>query len=67
MPVVNLTIRRAWRHRDEAGRIHYMIDRAGPNGARHLHVDEGSPLYDLLDDALLAQGYSGPASADPPR
>ncbi len=64
MPVVTLTIHRAWRHRDETGRIHYMVDQVGP---RHLYVDEGNALYSILDDALLAQGYSGPASADPPR
>jgi hypothetical protein len=29
---------------------------------RHLCVDEGSPLYTVIDSHLLAQGYTVPAS-----
>jgi hypothetical protein len=31
---------------------------------RHLYVDEGNPLYSVLDSHLLAQGYTGPASGN---
>lgn len=54
-------ILRAWRHRGETGRIHYMAAQAG-GGERHLYVDEGSALYAVLDGHLLAMGYTGPAS-----
>lgn len=53
---------RAWRHRGEQARIHYMAAYADGK-ERHLYVDEGSPLYAVLDSHLLAQGYTGPASA----
>ena len=29
---------------------------------RHLYVDEGNPLYAVLNSHLLAQGYTGPAN-----
>jgi hypothetical protein len=52
---------RAWRHRNESGRIHYMA--AYVDGKkRHLYVDDNNPLYAVLDSHLLAQGYTGPAS-----
>jgi hypothetical protein len=52
---------RAWRHRAEPTRIHYMAAHADSK-ERHLYVDEGNPLYAVLDSHLLAQGYTGPAS-----
>lgn len=64
MPHVNANISRAWRQAGEQGRIHYVIQRVGPGitGTRRLYVDEGHPLYDVLDEYLLAQGYTAPAS-----
>lgn len=51
---------RAWRHRAERTRIHYVVSDAG--GTEHrLYVDESNPLYGVLDSHLLAQGYTGPA------
>ncbi|WP_435122569.1 hypothetical protein [Micromonospora tulbaghiae] len=62
MPHINdRIILRAWRHRGETGRIHYMAAKAG-GGERHLYVDEGSALYTVLEGHLLAMGYTGPAS-----
>lgn len=52
---------RAWRHRNESGRIHYMATYADGQ-QRHLYADEANPLYAVLDSHLLAQGYTGPAS-----
>jgi hypothetical protein len=52
---------RAWRHRNESGRIHYMAAYADGK-ERHLYVDSSNPLYAVLDSHLLAQGYTGPAS-----
>lgn len=56
-------ILRAWRQKDESGRIHYIIVTAGGN-ERRLYVDDSTGLGKVLDAALLAQGYSGPKSAD---
>lgn len=56
---------RAWRHRNESGRIHYMAAYADGK-ERHLYVDDGNALYAVLDSHLLAQGYTGPASGDEP-
>lgn len=53
-------ILRAWRHRTETTRIHYMVANADGK-ERHLYIDEGNPLYAVLDSHLLAQGYTGPA------
>lgn len=64
MPTINLTIRRAWRHKGEGDRIHYMVDRPGdPEHPRHLIADPGSGLYEVLDAALVAKGYREPKSA----
>jgi hypothetical protein len=52
---------RAWRHRGESGRIHYMAVYADGR-ERHLYVDEDHPLYAVLDSHLLAVGYTGPTS-----
>ena len=52
----------AWRQKGETGRIHYRAIRA--DGAqRRLIAKEGEGLYELLDQHLLAIGYTGPASA----
>jgi hypothetical protein len=58
----DLQILRAWRHTGEVGRIHYVV-RTHDNAERHLYVDETSGLGKVLDAALLAQGYTGPKSA----
>jgi len=52
-------IRRAWRNRGETGRIHYIAN--GGDRDRHLYVDEGHPLYEVLAEALSARGYHGPS------
>lgn len=51
-------VRRAWRHRTEPGRIHYVAN--GGRADRRLYVDRGDPLYAVLDEALAARGYTGP-------
>ncbi len=52
---------RAWKHRGEDDRIHYIaLDADGKE--RHLYVDQGNPLHTVLNSHLLAQGYTGPAS-----
>lgn len=63
MPVMKTpVITKAWRHKGEAGRIHYIARR--PDGTtRHLYVDESNALYAVLEDHLAAVGYTGPASA----
>lgn len=59
MPHVNITIVNAWRYRNEDHRIHYTVyDRHGSK--RHLYVDEGQALYDLLEGHLNAVSYTGP-------
>lgn len=58
-----IEILRAWRHTGEEGRIHYMI-RTHDGVDRHLYVDDGTGLGRVLNEALLAQGYSGPPAAD---
>ena len=52
---------RAWRQRNESGRIHYIAAYADGN-ERRLYVDQGNALYAVLDSHLLVQGYTGPAS-----
>lgn len=61
MPTLTGTpvIRRAWRHRGELTRIHYIAN--GGDRDRHLYADQGEPLYDVLADALEALGYGGPS------
>lgn len=59
MPHVYVTIIDAWRYRNERRRIHYTVcDRYGHK--RHLYVDEGNALYDLLEGHLAARSYTGP-------
>lgn len=60
--IPNITITKAWRHRNESGRIHYMVT-THDGGERHLYCADDSGLGRLLDAALHAQGYEGPASA----
>jgi hypothetical protein len=55
--LAGIEVRRAWRHRNEAGRIHYIVT-SHEGVDRHLYVAEDT----LLDAALLAQGYTGPKS-----
>lgn len=52
----------AWRQKGETGRIHYRALRAGGT-QRRLIAKEGEGLSELLDQHLLAIGYTGPASA----
>jgi hypothetical protein len=52
---------RAFRQRNESGRIHYIAAYAD-GGERRLYVDEGNALYPVLESHLLAQGYTGPAN-----
>jgi len=62
VPVISeRVVLRAWRHRNQSGRIHFMVKRADGT-TRRLWVGEGHFLYEILDSHLLAQGYSGPAS-----
>jgi hypothetical protein len=46
----------------ESGCIHYIAAHAD-GIERRLSVDEDHPLCSVLDSHLLAQGYTGPASA----
>lgn len=63
MPVLNeARITKAWRHTGETGRIHYTVKKANGD-PRHLVVDEGSALYEVLAQHLDALGYTGPKSA----
>lgn len=64
MPVMKTpVITKAWRHKGEAGRIHYIAKRAD-GSTRHLYVNEDNALYEILEDHLAAIGYAGPASAE---
>jgi len=60
MPTLTGTpvVRRAWRYRTEPNRIHFVAN--GGSADRHLYADRGDPLYAVLDEALTAQGYTGP-------
>ncbi|HET7486532.1 MAG TPA: hypothetical protein VFJ85_01290 [Acidimicrobiales bacterium] len=60
--VAGIEVRRAWRHRNEVGRIHYIVT-SHEGVERHLYERDDSALGRLLDAALLAQGYTGPKSA----
>ena len=61
MPVLTGSpiIRRAWRHRSQPHRIHYIANGGGSD--RRLYVDAPSPLYQVLNEALEALGYDGPS------
>lgn len=59
--LAGIEVRRAWRHRNEAGRIHYIVT-SHEGVERHLYEPEDTALGRLLDAALLAQGYTGPKS-----
>jgi hypothetical protein len=52
---------RAFRQRNESGRIHYIAAYADST-ERRLYVDDGNPPYAVLESHLLAQDYTGPAS-----
>ena len=58
-----IEIRRAWRQKGEAGRIHYIIT-THEGTERRLYAAEDSGLGKVLDAALLAQGYTAPRSAE---
>lgn len=57
-----IEIRRAWRHSNETGRIHYIVT-SHEGVDRHLYVAEESALGRVLNNALLDQGYTGPKSS----
>ncbi|MEV4620226.1 hypothetical protein AB0J74_16160 [Asanoa sp. NPDC049573] len=62
MPVIkDRVVLRAWRHKNQSGRIHFVVARAD-GSQRRLWVSEGHFLYEVLDSHLLATGYTGPAS-----
>ncbi|WP_311208453.1 MULTISPECIES: hypothetical protein [unclassified Aeromicrobium] len=53
----------AWRHTGEVGKIHYRAYR--PDGTRrHLIARDGEALYELLEQHLLALGYTGPGQTE---
>ena len=56
-------ILRAWRQKGESARIHYIIVTAD-GSERRLYADDSTGLGKVLDSALLAQGYTGPRTAD---
>ena len=61
MPYLDgFTITKAWRHRDEVDRIHYIVSVDGR--PRHLVADKrrSGGMYELLELALEAKGYTGP-------
>ena len=60
--MTDTVILRAWRMKNETGKIHYMARKADGK-ERHLVVKADHALYDVLDSHLLAMGYTGPASA----
>ena len=57
-----IEIRRAWRQKDETGRIHYIIT-THEGVERRLWEPDDSAFGRLLDEALQSQGYTGPKSA----
>lgn len=61
MPHVTIPITKAWKFGGEPDRIHYMVQRADES-ARHLYVDRGHPLFEVLEEHLAAIGYEGPHS-----
>lgn len=64
MPTINLNIKRAWWYANEDGRIHYIkVEADGTE--RHLYVDEGVPLFNLLSSELTKIGYTGPRQRVP--
>lgn len=56
-------ITKAWRHTGETGKIHYIAT-CSDGTANHLSVKEGDKLYAVLNEQLLAIGYTGPKSAE---
>lgn len=56
-------IRRAWRMRDETGKIHYIAVFADGRQKRMI-AKEGHWLYPILDSHLLALNYTGPKDND---
>ncbi|MFF5181428.1 hypothetical protein ACFY2Q_25650 [Micromonospora sp. NPDC000316] len=63
MPVISdRVVLRAWRHKSQPDKIHFIVARADAS-TRRLWVSKGHFLYEILDSHLLAMGYIGPASA----
>lgn len=60
----DLHILRAWRFRTEPDRVHFILT-THDGQHRHLYVSNDSAIGKVLDEALLAQGYTGPASDSP--
>lgn len=58
-----IQIKRGWRQKGQPGRIHYIIT-THKGTPRRLQVADDSPLGRILNAALLAQGYTGPKSAE---
>lgn len=52
MKTPGLEITKVWR--TEPTRIHFMLD--SPYGQRHLHTDEGTGLYEFLNDEMVTRG-----------
>ncbi|MFY1703020.1 hypothetical protein ACN28G_14955 [Micromonospora sp. WMMA1923] len=64
MPIISdRVVLRAWRHRNQTDKIHFVVARAD-GSTRRLWVGEGHFLYEILDSHLLAIGYTGPASGN---
>jgi len=58
-----IEVLRAWRQKNETGRIHYIITtHAGDE--RRLWTSDATPLGEVLDACLKAQGYTGPKSGE---
>jgi hypothetical protein len=57
-------IRRAWRHRGEEGRIHFIVS-TPTAGERRLWISDASELGQVLAAELEALGYTGPAEEPP--
>ncbi|MFJ8685498.1 hypothetical protein [Micromonospora wenchangensis] len=62
MPVISdRVVLRAWRHKNEPDKIHFVVARAD-GSSRRLWVGEDHFLYEILNSHLLAIGYTGPAN-----
>lgn len=62
MPEIGgVAVLRAWRHRGEEGRIHYIVSTADGN-ERRLWEQADSEWGQVLELALQDLGYSGPMS-----
>ncbi|MEU7810454.1 hypothetical protein AB0B18_28700 [Micromonospora chalcea] len=62
MPVIaHRVVLRAWRHKNQADKIHFIVARAD-GSTRRLWVGKDHFMYEILDSHLLVMGYTGPAS-----